>query len=514
MALRRRGAITLPNSERLTLLDYQTPLKSTQANNGIGKIDLLGLQGDGTLAVIELKVARNEEDRRVGLLEGLIYAAIVEKNIDKIASEFGAAHHRTIGTAQPSIFLVAPPEFWSDSRGYPPTGDLLTLASEITRAIPIDIKLLSLCDAELVYEGQAPGVRGHAFLSWASDDIGATAPVRTTDAGSRSAYLSGIRKQFWTYRHSEFHGADELFEPYVVEGVDPVVFRATHSARNLLMPPAATPETMSAIETMIAPKRRHRDFGSMRSSQALTQSVFAGLETLGRLNALAGLEAEDGYPAFFEDAAGYEVELEHEVSGLGELSPTSVDAHLFGPTKIAVEVKFGEGGFGCCSRPTLTAAHPNYSRDYCDGNFVAQRDRSERCSLSERGVRYWEMIPHLFAWSAEEDHYPCPLAATYQLARNVLAATLAEDGGLKIDRGHALAIYDERNPSFHPGGEADLQWWAAVRALRYPRLLRRMSWQRLVIHLEQFRDLDWLTAGLREKYGLKPECPAAQARRR
>jgi hypothetical protein len=77
-----------------------------------------------------------------------------------------------------------------------------------------------------------------------------------------------------------------------------------------------------------------------------------------------------------------------------------------------------------------------------------------------------------------------------------------------------LTIYDARNSSFHPGGDADLQWWAAVRALRYPRLLRRMSWQRLVTHQEQFRDLDWLTAGLRDKYGLKSECPAAQARRK
>ncbi len=61
----------------------------------------------------------------------------------------------------------------------------------------------------------------------------------------------------------------------------------------------------------------------MRSSQALAQSVFAGLDAMGRLDALSGLTAEDGLPAFF---AGEKLELEHTVSALGEPTPSSVDA--------------------------------------------------------------------------------------------------------------------------------------------------------------------------------------------
>lgn len=79
VGLCRRGELALPNGERLRLLDYQTPLKSVRADNGIGKIDLLGLHADGTLAVVELKVEQNSENRRIALLEGLIYAAMIER---------------------------------------------------------------------------------------------------------------------------------------------------------------------------------------------------------------------------------------------------------------------------------------------------------------------------------------------------------------------------------------------------------------------------------------------------
>jgi hypothetical protein len=95
------------------------------------------------------------------------------------------------------------------------------------------------------------------------------------------------------------------------------------------------------------------------------------------------------------------------------------------------------------------------------------------------------------------------LDLTYQVVRNVLAACLADDGKLSTDRAHALVIYDARNPAFFPGGMADLQWWAAIRALRYPRLLRRISCQRIAAHLHQFHDLDWLTEALADKYGIR-----------
>ena len=56
---------------------------------------------------------------------------------------------------------------------------------------------------------------------------------------------------------------------------------------------------------------------------------------------------------------------------------------------------------------------------------------------------------------------PCPLDGTYQLARNVLAACVRPDGTVDANGGHALVIYDDRNPAFLPGGEAAWQWEAA-----------------------------------------------------
>jgi hypothetical protein len=95
---------------------------------------------------------------------------------------------------------------------------------------------------------------------------------------------------------------------------------------------------------------------------------------------------------------------------------------------VAVEVEFTEAEFGRCSRPRLRPEEAGFAQDHCDGSFSVQRDRQSRCSLSERGILYWQFLPQFFAWSATKDHRPCPLAFTYQLVRNVLAVCVSEDG--------------------------------------------------------------------------------------
>ena len=111
-------------------------------------------------------------------------------------------------------------------------------------------------------------------------------------------------------------------------------------------------------------------------------------------------------------------------------------------------------------------------------------------------------MPQLFSWSGSQDHAACPVSATYQLVRNVLAACVATDGTLDVRNGHALVVFDERNPAFLAGGAADAAWRAVTGTLRLPHLLRRVSWQRLASHLDRDSDLAWLAAGLRDKYGL------------
>ncbi len=245
--------------------------------------------------------------------------------------------------------------------------------------------------------------------------------------GAYDDYLSAVVDHFWAYADREFGDRPELLK------------------------------TSQRSPT----SKRHRHFASMRSSQALAQSVYGSLAALGKAGALAGLITDDGLPTV---QSGVTVQMEHLVEHLGEPRSTSVDVWLVdGGQRVAVECKFTEREFSRCSRPTLRPGkNPNYARDHCDGSYTRQRGRRTRCSLTEIGVRYWQYLPELFDWSADRNMKTCPLDGTYQLARNVLAACVRPDGTVDADGGHALVIYDDRNPAFLPGGEAAQQWEAAT----------------------------------------------------
>jgi hypothetical protein len=122
--------------------------------------------------------------------------------------------------------------------------------------------------------------------------------------------------------------------------------------------------------------------------------------------------------------------------------------------------------------------------------------------LTAIGVRYWQHLPQLFAWPGDRNHEPCPFGAVYQLARNALAAVVTPDGDVDPSRGHALVIYDARNPAFQAGGDADRQWEAAVAACLAPELLRRLSWQRLISFIAEPHQLAWLVDAVRQKHAL------------
>lgn len=293
----------------------------------------------------------------------------------------------------------------------------------------------------------------------------------------------------------------------------PPVLKSVFAHRNVLLPPHAGP-ILAAIEA-IAPKRRHRLFQSLHSSQALTQSVFGAVAAFGRLDVLEGIDAECGCPAFFTDSGGWRLEMEHDVDTLNEprRSRTSIDVLLDGPgQRVVVECKFTEAEFGRCSRTDLKPDELNY----CDGNYRVQAGRRERCALTESRVsdgevaakcfeiRYWRYLPRIFDWAADRDHVPCPFHAGYQVARNALAACFAPDGSFDPNRGHVLLVYDARNPAFADGGGAERQWRDALVACLVPGLLRRVSWQRLATAIAAAPDLTWLAEGLRAKYGIEP----------
>jgi restriction endonuclease-like protein len=316
-------------------------------------------------------------------------------------------------------------------------------------------------------------------------------------------YRRALRENFATYRRRNFSGASQAFEARPVNGAHPTVFKKAHHVLNVLTPPAATEEQVDEIRSSLHYGARHRWFGSMASSQALCQSVFGSLKAMDQIGVLQGIDAGNGMPAFFESAADApSLELESFVNTLSEPRPTCLDAYFAGSHRVAVEVKFAETEFGTCSRPRLTPQKASFERDHCDGTLTHQRGRQERCSLTEQKIRYWEFIPQLFHWSAMEDVNPCPLAQTYQLVRNLLAVSVNPDGAFDTTNAHVLVIYDSRNPAFAPGGAADAQWQQTVAALRFPKMLRRLSWQHLAGHLAAHDSLHWLVDGLRRKYGI------------
>ena len=184
--------------------------------------------------------------------------------------------------------------------------------------------------------------------------------------------------------------------------------------------------------------------------------------------------------------------------------PTSVDVLLrCRAGRVAVECKFAEREFGVCSRPGLRPGDPTYAKQHCDGDYRVQRQRRERCALTEIGVLYWTCLPHLFDWNAERDLRPCPFSAVYQLARNALAATVTA-GGFNPDSGHVPVVYDARNPEFGVVGAAQKQYRSAIDACRVPGLIRRVSWRRLAQALAAAPELGYLVAALRDKYGIRP----------
>lgn len=310
-------------------------------------------------------------------------------------------------------------------------------------------------------------------------------------------YLIGLVDRLWDYRRRVF-GADEgLFDmPYRQADRAPV-FRPEAADGNVLVPPGTDPAAVLRIRRAIPTSGRHLWFASMRSSQALTQSVFANLQASDELPALAGLTDDDGRPIFPSSAIG-EMRLEHTIGHLREPRPTQIDVWFAGTTRVAVECKLTEAEVGSCSRPRLQPGDPGH----CDGTYRRQRDRTARCPLTEIGIAYWDFIPRLLTWPADRDLSPCPLHHTYQLVRNLLAACVTTGGKVDPDHGMSVLLYDGRNPANRPNGAVGSAWALVKGSLPSPGALRRCSWQHLLGHLCRQGAAAWLVDALEDKYGL------------
>ncbi|WP_166299109.1 PGN_0703 family putative restriction endonuclease [Bradyrhizobium sp. 2S1] len=317
------------------------------------------------------------------------------------------------------------------------------------------------------------------------------------------SYQTDLRRSFAAYRSAYFSDHLDWFEPRPPGGA--VVFTKQHRENNLLIPPCSAANRQGVV-AKIPTSKRHRHFGSMQSSQALAQSVFGVIEVLGRLPLLAAVRAEDGRLAFGPLPNRSHLEFEKGVTSLGEVGErvTSVDVWFEGPYRVAIECKLAETEFGTCSRTRLKKADKNFEEQFCDGSYTKQRGREHRCALTELNINYWRYTEGAFGWAPNVDYINCPLRDTYQIARNILAVGVAGDGGFDESRGHALLMYDQRNPAMLPGGWGDHQWLAASGAIQNAGTLRRLSWQSLIGQWPADEVLSWMKTRLGEKYGLHP----------
>lgn len=237
----------------------------------------------------------------------------------------------------------------------------------------------------------------------------------------------------------------------------------------------------------------------MNSSQALALSVFGNLYLSDNLGILLDLESDEGLPLLgMKNIIPEQFQMEKKIDYLGERRSTSIDVFLSGEYQIAIECKFIEKEVGPCSHPR----YPKINPKHCDGNFYIQDNQKEQCPISKVDTNYWDYVPKFFDWEKNEAIDHCPLDRNYQLVRNILAAGIKHGRPVSAANGHAILIYDERNPACLPGGAIFRAYSETRNALIGPQMLRKISWQRIINQMRGEKILPWLTERLNQKYGV------------
>jgi hypothetical protein len=317
-------------------------------------------------------------------------------------------------------------------------------------------------------------------------------------------YKKTLLSRYWNYINNNPISQNRYLEISNKLEKNPPVYKREESWRNIITDQNGKKEEIEQLLQLIPENEHHKWFRSMNSSQALAQSILGNLVIAGKINRLNEIEDDDDGRPLLENQniTKDEFTMEHRIQYLKEKTrKTSLDVFISGNTKIAIECKFTEAEVGPCSRPGLTEKNANFEKDNCDGNYSIQRNRNNRCSLTELGIKYWEYIPKLFTWNNGKDILPCPVNENYQLVRNILSIGVDMGGKLSDKQGYALLLYDERNPAFQQNGKAYKSFYFTRKALKISSMLRKCSWQKIVDCLRKNNDLPWLTDQLSLKYG-------------
>lgn len=318
--------------------------------------------------------------------------------------------------------------------------------------------------------------------------VGKSAP----DVDRQTAYTDYVAGRLWAYRTLRFAGRDNLFDQPLRAGSRPPVFKKESGEQNVIV--SREPDKAAAVRALVPVKKRHRWFRSMKSSQALALSIFGNLKVLGHADVLQAVSADGfGGPAFGPGPIRSDsILLEHDAKLPGERTSTSVDVLIGGASSVCVECKLTESEVGRCSKTLL----PSSNKSHCNG-ANPMTGGGITCPLANAGPRYWEEVPAFVKMEAWRARRECPMCEPYQLVRNILAASRPGR-----ERGHALLIYDARNPASRPSRNGTFEDLQDV--LADPSVLRRCSWQSILAAMMDRPELQGLVQEVGLESGLTP----------
>lgn len=332
---------------------------------------------------------------------------------------------------------------------------------------------------------------------------------------THTEYLHDMIDRFWLYRSTQYAQHHQLFDRQarpprrdpLTSRVNSGYFRPPRfgsnkysraADANILVEHGLIPDPSDPVLPLLPKKSRHREFGSMASSQALTQSFTGVLLFPNRLHLLSAVLSDQGSPAFFTTIPNpADVTLDYPVRHLDERHGSSVDQFINVVAPIAAEYKLTEERIGECRRPR---------QGLCFGNYHLTPQGLMTCppAPKRKPVPYWDQVPTFFDWAPAPVPAPCPLRFTYQLVRTLLAACVVDSNCIpRHHAGHALLVYDANNPSLQPRGAGYIAFQSVYTGLRDKSLLRSCSWQSILQHLRRDPTLRWFVSALDVKYGLR-----------
>lgn len=177
----REAGFTLSDRTTLFPVDYQLPLKShrDEANEGLGKIDLLCVEPEGDPWICELKVysvgAKGAETPLKALLESLAYCATLDADMRNLSRESDDKRRvllRVVSPIRPNLLILAPSEYWTlcsqaaDRHNWIEPIQALCHRIEITLKIKVRFVRMDNCRWEMNQFGM-PSLIGTPVFNWA-----------------------------------------------------------------------------------------------------------------------------------------------------------------------------------------------------------------------------------------------------------------------------------------------------------------------------------------------------------